>query len=194
MSRMNKALIKGICMMVCAVFACVILSGCSNIYKINEHKTILVKTKAYGNTEISFLELNNKGDYSICDEFEPNVNEYYITDGFYLNNNSIEEAFKNMGDRFYDTKLQKVPIPNGVKKALYAVDGFEGRKKHWISIERVFVCGDKYYISVSYNVNWQTPYSLLEYDEKTDSLKEIMYISNEQIIGLRVQGSLPITI
>lgn len=187
---MCKSMIKGLCLIICALYAGVSLSGCvttdnNKIFK-KTGDSIFVKTKACGNTDIPYLELNDNGDFRSCDEFEPNVDEYYITDGFLLNDNSIEEAFKNMGNSFFNSKLKRVTIPANVKKALYAVDNFEGRKEHWIWVERVFVCTDKCYVSVGYNVNWQTPYSLLEYDIKKDSLKEVMYISNEQIIGIKI--------
>ena len=188
---MMKYSVRGFCLILCVIYACIFFNGCADIdFKLTGSSimgnSIFVKTKAVGNTDISYLKLNGSGDFKICGEFEPNVNEYYITDGFWLDDNSIEEAFENMGDSFFNSKLEKVAIPRGVKKALCAVDRFEGRKKHWIWVERVFVDGDKYYISVGYNVNWQTPYSLLEYDEKKDSLKEIMYISNERIIGIKL--------
>lgn len=187
---MNKAFIKGFSLILCVIYSCVFLNGCVNIdnnkgFERNNN-SIFVKTKAYGNTDISYFELNDNGDFRNCDEFEPNVNEYYITDGFILNDNSVDEAFDNMENDFFNSRLERVTVPVNVKKALYAVYNFEGRKNHWIWVERVFVHGDKCYISVGYNVNWQTPYSLLEYDEKNDSLKEIMYISDEQIIGLKI--------
>ena len=185
---MKKYFIKGFCLILCSVFACV-FNGCINTNNTDFEKnnnTVFVKTKACGYTDISYFELNDNGDFRECDEFEPNVNEYYITDGFILNDNSVEYAFNNMGENFYNSKLERVTVPGNVKKALYAVDDFEGRKEHWIWVERVFVCGDKCYIVAGFNVNWQTPYSLLEYDEKNNSLKEIMYISDEQIIGLKI--------
>ncbi len=186
---MKKFFIKGFCLILIAIFACGFLNGCVHAeYRSGSVKAkypIYIKTKAVCNTELSFFEFTDHNHFSRCDEFEPTINEYYITENFYLYDNTMEDAFKEMGDNFFNAKLEKVPIPEKVRKALVAVDNFKGRKNHWIWVERVFVCGERCYLSIAYNVNLQTPYSLLEYDEKSDTLTELLYLSNEQIIGIK---------
>ena len=174
---MCKNILKSLCLILCVVITLISFNGCINISDkeifIKSDNPIFVKTISTDDTDISYFELNGNGDFRICNEFEPNVNEYYITD-------------YNIGDYFLNPKLKKVKIPENIKKALSATENFEGAKEHDTRVERVFVRGDICYISLSYNVNWQQPYSLLEYDVKKDSLKEIMYISNEQIIGIKI--------
>ena len=176
------------CFLLSVLYLCATLSGCATASRPSFTETgyaVFVKTKTCGNKDVSYYELDGTGGYRTCDRFKPNVGEQYYTDCFLLEDNSIEKAFQDMGDRFYNAKHEKVAIPETVRKAMYALDDFEGRKEHWIAAERIFVLEDKCFLSISYNVNWQKPYSLLEYDMKKDALKEILYLSDEEIIGMK---------
>ena len=179
--KIGRALLSVICL-------CAALSACAASFRPSFTETgysVFVKTKTYEGTDVFYYELDGTGGFRTCDRFKPKAQEQYHTDYFLLEDNSIEDAFQDMGDRFFNAKDEKVAIPEKVRKALYALDDFEGRKEHWIAAERIFVLEDRYFISISYNVNWQVPYSLLEYDVKKDTLKEILYISNEEIIGIK---------
>ena len=186
---MYRSWIKICCALLSVICLCATLSACATPFHPSFTETgysVFVKTKTYEGTDVFYYELDGNGGFRTCDRFKPNVGEQYYTDCFLLEDNSIEKAFQDMGDRFYNAKHEKVAIPETVRKAMYALDDFEGRKEHWIAVESIFVLEDRYFISISYNVNWQVPYSLLEYDVKKDTLKEILYISNQEIIGIKI--------
>ena len=162
---MKRVFLKGACLFVCAI--CLINCGCGVYIDLDGPKEsfekyphlMFVKTQHVGSDKVSYYDLNDHGDYRRCGAFETNAVELYNLEG---------------------------AIPDKVKKALDLVDDFEAQEKHQLSVDRVFLYQDRCFISVWYNVNWQVPYSLLEYDEESETLREIMYISDAEIVGLKI--------
>ena len=164
------------------------LSGCFHREKkagTNEQPSVYVKTKDVLGTDLFYYSLNGSGGCSECQPFDPNVNEYYIFDCLALDYNTLAEALQSLGDNIYNAQMQRAAIPETVQRALAALDDFEGRKKHWLWVERAFVSGNMCWLSIAYNVNWHTPYLLLEYNATDNTIKEILNISNEMILGIK---------
>ena len=190
---MKNSIIKAVGVILCAAGLCGMLGGCSLFENPEQARRefekyphyLYVKTVTVPEKEDVYYDLNDHGDYRRCEAFEPNADviEFHLE---LQSDRKVSEAFSTMGSDYDNAANEKVPMPENVDKAIFALDRFEGKQKHWIWVDRVFICGEKCFLSVGYNVNMQVPYSLLEYDEESDTLKEILYVSDRQIVGLKM--------
>ncbi|MCH5304093.1 MAG: hypothetical protein J1E41_04440 [Ruminococcus sp.] len=135
-------------------------------------QTFFVKTKNDYSGEVSYYESNYRGVFCEVEEFETNESKRYSIDNgvWYGRDGKPAENQKELEQIASATKESQDPF-----------DTFE----HQLGEDEIFVVNGEYYVSFWYNVNWQTPYGLFKYDEKENKLKEIFYISDEKIIGVR---------
>ncbi len=110
-------------------------------------------------------------DIRSCEKFETNENKSY--------------AISDKNGYWYDKDGKPVKNQKKLEQIVSAKKEYHGSFEHELWKNKIFVVNGEYYVTFMYNVNWQTPYGLFKYNKEKNLLKEIFYISNEKITGLK---------
>ncbi len=144
------------------------------------NNSLYIVTSGQGHT--NFYEINNRGGQRQIPRFDYDYkNIYYPKDCIesYVDNGKVLNKYTPNTCHIMDSYDNLIELDDTLVDIIKEVS----KLRHDLMNIRIMKTENYYYVSVEYNVNWQSPYRLYKYED--NELKEIITLEGEDIIYVK---------